>query len=84
MEDIINSEIKPFVDISFSSTIKNSVEKIIEKAEERVNWYGNQWAANDVVKGGVCILLKPGDLYDWHFDNKLVLDLLGIGLKLFI
>ena len=69
MADIINSEIRPFIDISFNNTIKNSAEKIIERAEERVKWYGNQWAANDVVKGGVCILLKPGDLYDWHFDN---------------
>lgn len=68
MEDFIASEWQFCIKLDYSESIAKSAEKIIEKAESCVEWYGNQWVAK-FLPTGICILLKPGEQYDWHFDN---------------
>ena len=68
MEDFIDPKWSFCIKKDFNNSIAKSAEKIIKKAESHVTWYGNQWVST-FLPTGVCILLKPGDGYDWHFDN---------------
>ena len=68
MEDFIDPTWAFCIRKDFNKSIADSADKIIERAESSVQWYGNQWVSK-FLPTGVCILLKPGDGYDWHFDN---------------
>ena len=68
MEDFIAPEWQFCIKLDYNESIEKSAKKIIEKAESCVEWYGNQWVAK-FLPTGICILLKPGDQYHWHFDN---------------
>ncbi len=68
MEDFIDPTWDFCIKKDFNKSIADSADKIIKRAEDSVQWYGNQWVSK-FLPTGVCILLKPGDGYDWHFDN---------------
>ena len=57
MEDFIDSEWQFCIKLDYSESIAKSAEKIIEKAESCVEWYGNQWVAK-FLPTGICILLS--------------------------
>ena len=68
MEDFIDPKWKYCIELTFNQQIYLASDHLIEKAEKHVEWYGNQWVSK-FLPTGICILLKPGDQYDWHFDN---------------
>ena len=68
MEDFIDPAWDFCIKKDFNETIAKSANKIIKKAESKVVWYGNQWVSK-FLPTGACILLQPGEMYDWHFDN---------------
>lgn len=67
MEDYINPEWLDSIAVSFNKTIAKAAPKIVEHCDQHVVRYGNQWRCD--VAGKVAILLKPGEGYEWHFDN---------------
>jgi len=67
MEDYINPEWADCIEVGFNPTIAKSATKIVEYCNQHVVRYGNQWRCD--VAGKVAILLKPGEGYEWHFDN---------------
>lgn len=68
MEDFIDPKWKYCIELTFNQQVYLASDYLIEKAEKHVEWYGNQWVSK-FLPNGICILLKPGDQYDWHFDN---------------
>ena len=67
MEDYINPEWADAVTIGFNESIAKNATKIVEYCEKNYTYYGHQWRCD--VAGKVAILLKPGEGYEWHFDN---------------
>tara|TARA_B100000686_G_C16660977_1_gene900929 strand:- start:534 stop:1085 length:552 start_codon:yes stop_codon:yes gene_type:complete len=67
MEDYINGDWLNSISINFNKTIAKNAEKIIKKCEPKIRNFGHQWYAN--FAGYKVILLKPGEGYEWHFDN---------------
>lgn len=68
MDDYIVKHWKHAISVSHSEMIANNAEKLVKLAESKVERYGNQWRA-DIAAGMTAILLKPGEAYQWHFDN---------------
>tara|TARA_Y100001963_G_scaffold140944_1_gene208587 strand:- start:565 stop:1110 length:546 start_codon:yes stop_codon:yes gene_type:complete len=67
MEDYINGDWLDSISISFNKTIAKNAETIIKKCEPEILNFGHQWYTN--FAGYKVILLKPGEGYEWHFDN---------------
>tara|TARA_B100001996_G_C18484424_1_gene525071 strand:+ start:149 stop:694 length:546 start_codon:yes stop_codon:yes gene_type:complete len=67
MEDYINGDWLDTISISFNKTIAKNAGSIIKKCEPEIRNFGHQWYAN--FAGYKVILLKPGEGYEWHFDN---------------
>ena len=67
MEDFIDDEWVDAIDIGFNKTIANNAHKLVKQCEKNVKYYGHQWVAN--ISNHTAILLKPGEGYEWHFDN---------------
>ena len=67
MEDFVNSNWLDAISISFNETISKRANLLVEQCEKTVRNYGHQWVAN--IAGYTAILLKPGEGYEWHFDN---------------
>ena len=67
MEDYIDSRWRDAVEIGFSEKVAKKASKIVEYCEKNYILHGHQWRAD--VAGKVAILLKPGEGYEWHFDN---------------
>ncbi len=89
MEDYINGDWLDTISISFNKTIAKNAGSIIKKCEPEIRNFGHQWYAN--FAGYKVILLKPGEGYEWHFDNMNYINgelscpaLVVTGVKLFI
>jgi len=67
MEDYINPEWADCITIRNNNTIGKRANAITKFCNENVIRYGNQWRCD--VAGKIAILLKPGEGYEWHFDN---------------
>ena len=67
MEDFIDEKWVDAISIRFNKTIAKNAKKIVEKCDREVSNFGHQWYAN--FAGYKAILLKPGEGYEWHFDN---------------
>lgn len=67
MEDFINPEWEDCIEIGFNSTIADHAKSIVKFCNENVVRHGNQWRCD--LAGKIAILLKPGEGYEWHFDN---------------
>ena len=67
MGDYINPSWEDSVEIGFSKSIAKKAHKIVEFCEKNYFLHGHQWRCD--VAGKVAILLKPGEGYEWHFDN---------------
>jgi hypothetical protein len=67
MEDFIDPEWLDCIHLDFNEAVAQSSTKIIKHCESNVIRYGNQWRCD--VAGKIAILLKPGEGYEWHFDN---------------
>ena len=67
MADFINDRWKDVIEIGFNSIIADNSSKIVKYCESNYFRYGNQWRCD--VNGKTAILLKPGEGYEWHFDN---------------
>ena len=67
MEDYIKDGWSDAVEIGFNETIARQATNIVKYCEEHYFKHGHQWRCD--VAGKVAILLKPGEGYEWHFDN---------------
>lgn len=67
MEDFIDDRWIDSIHIGFNEEIAKKAYKIVEHCEKNYYWYGHQWICN--FAGQTAILLKPGEGYEWHFDN---------------
>src|SRR6056300_540313 len=67
MEDYINPEWADCITIRNNNTIGKRANAITKFCNENVIRYGIQWRCD--VAGKIAILLKPGEGYEWHFDN---------------
>jgi hypothetical protein len=67
MEDFIAGKWRDAVEIGFNEKIAKSASRIVEYCDKNFYNYGHQWRCD--VAGKVAILLKPGEGYEWHFDN---------------
>lgn len=67
MEDYVNPDWVDAIEIGFNSTIGDYAKSIVKFCNENVVRYGNQWRCD--IGGKTAILLKPGEGYEWHFDN---------------
>ena len=67
MGDYIDPRWRDAVEIGFSDSIAKEAHKIVEHCEKNYTLHGHQWRCD--VAGKVAILLKPGEGYEWHFDN---------------
>ena len=67
MEDFIDSAWVDAIEIGFNKTIAKNSERIVKECDKNVKYFGSQWYAE--FAGYKAILLKPGEGYEWHFDN---------------
>ena len=67
MEDFIDDEWKDIITIGFNYAIAKNSNKIVDYCKNNYYRYGNQWRCD--IKDKIAILLKPGEGYEWHFDN---------------
>ena len=67
MEDFIDNGWIDAIDIGFNESIAKNASKIVKECEKNLKYFGNQWYAD--FAGYKAILLKPGEGYEWHFDN---------------
>ena len=67
MEDYINPKWNDAVEIGFNERIASNSEKIVAHCEKNYILHGHQWRCD--FAGKCAILLKPGEGYEWHFDN---------------
>lgn len=67
MEDYIDPEWADAVTVGFSESIAKSSTKLVDYCSKNYTRYGHQWRCD--VADKVAILLKPGEGYEWHFDN---------------
>ena len=67
MEDYIDSRWADAIEIGFNKSIAKNASKIVEECEKNIKYFGHQWYAD--FAGYKAILLKPGEGYEWHFDN---------------
>ena len=67
MEDFIDSRWVDAIDVGFNESIAKNAPKIVKECEKNLKFFGNQWYSD--FAGYKAILLKPGEGYEWHFDN---------------
>lgn len=67
MEDYIANGWEDAIEIGFSKTVAENAERIVKYCNDNVYHHGHQWRCD--IKGKTAILLKPGEGYEWHFDN---------------
>lgn len=67
MENFIDSNWLDAIEISYTTAIAAKADKIVAECEKNVKNFGNQWVAD--FAGYKAVLLKPGEGYEWHFDN---------------
>jgi len=67
MEDYIKDGWSDAVEIGFNETIARQATNIVKYCEKNYINHGHQWRCD--FAGKVAILLKPGEGYEWHFDN---------------
>ena len=67
MEDYIKDGWGDAVEIGFNETIARQATNIVKFCEKNYILHGHQWRCD--FAGKVAILLKPGEGYEWHFDN---------------
>ena len=67
MEDYIKNGWSDAVEIGFNETIARQASNIVKFCEKNYISHGHQWRCD--FAGKVAILLKPGEGYEWHFDN---------------
>lgn len=67
MEDFIDPQWKSAITIDFNPKIALNAGKIVDYCENNYINHGHQWRCD--FAGKVAILLKPGESYEWHFDN---------------
>ena len=67
MGDYIANEWKDAVEIGFSKEIANKADKIVKYCMDNYQKHAHQWKCD--FAGKSAILLKPGEGYEWHFDN---------------
>ena len=67
MEDYIKDGWSDAVEIGFNETIARQATNIVKHCEKNYTLHGHQWRCD--FAGKVAILLKPGEGYEWHFDN---------------
>ena len=67
MEDYINDQWVDAVEIGFNETIARQAPNIVKHCEKNYFHSGHQWRCD--FAGKTAILLKPGEGYEWHFDN---------------
>ena len=67
MEDYINPEWVDIIELGFNKTIAKAASKIVAHAENNIQYFGHQWYSD--IGGKKAILIKPGEGYEWHFDN---------------
>ena len=66
-QDYIDEKWQDAIEIGFNDKIAKSADKIVKYCNDNVIRYGHQWRCN--FAGKCAILLKPGEGYEWHFDN---------------
>ena len=67
MEDYIAEEWSDAVEIGFSEEIAKKADKIVKYCMTNYIKHAHQWKCD--FAGKPAILLKPGEGYEWHFDN---------------
>ncbi len=67
MEHFIDPQWKSAVTLGYNETIAKNAKKIVNYCENNYIYHGHQWRCD--VAGKIAILLKPGEGYEWHFDN---------------
>ena len=67
MGNFIDPQWSSAITIGFNGAIAKNAKKIVEFCEENFILHGHQWRCD--VAGKTAILLKPGEGYEWHFDN---------------
>ena len=67
MGNFIDPQWSSAITIGFNGAIAKNAKKIVEFCEENFILHGHQWRCD--VAGKTAILLKPGEAYEWHFDN---------------
>ena len=67
MEDYIADEWVDAITIGFSDSVAKNAHKIVKFCEQNYIRHGHQWRCD--IASTCAILLKPGEGYDWHFDN---------------
>ena len=67
MGNFIDPQWSSAITIGFNETIAKNAKKIVEFCENNYILHGHQWRCD--VAGKTAILLKPGEGYEWHFDN---------------
>ena len=67
MEHFVDSRWKSAVTLGYNETIAKNAKKIVNYCENNYILHGHQWRCD--VAGKIAILLKPGEGYEWHFDN---------------
>jgi len=67
MEDYIKDGWGDAVEIGFNEPIARRASDIVKHCEKNYILHGHQWRCD--FAGKVAILLKPGEGYEWHFDN---------------
>ena len=67
MEDFIDPRWIDAIHIGFNNSIAKKAYKIVEYCEKNYYNHGHQWVCD--FGGQKAILLKPGEGYEWHFDN---------------
>jgi hypothetical protein len=67
MEDYIDPDWLDTIEIGFNEVIAKSASKIVAHSEANTQYFGHQWYSD--IGGKKAILIKPGEGYEWHFDN---------------
>jgi hypothetical protein len=67
MEDFIADKWTRSIEIGFSEEIAKKADKIVDYCMENYIRHAHQWKCD--FAGKSAILLKPGEGYEWHFDN---------------
>jgi hypothetical protein len=67
MEDYIDPNWVDIIEIGFNDTVAKAANKIVAHCENNIQYFGHQWYSD--IGSKKAILLKPGEGYEWHFDN---------------
>lgn len=67
MEDFVAPDWADIIEIGYNDTVAKSATKLVDYCNKNYYRYGHQWRCD--IKNKTAILLKPGEGYEWHFDN---------------